>query len=91
MCYPEQTLLERKFVKIVIEISNPVSVSNFYLRLGFNTSNVMYFSPSNSIYIRPASHDYLYLVCLVVTGHIFTFALHFKSPESCSCLPLFLL
>lgn len=42
------TLLERKFIKIVIEICNPVSVSNIYLGLGFNTSNVMFFSPSNS-------------------------------------------
>lgn len=48
MCCPEQTLLERELIKIVTEICNPVSVSSIYLGLGFNTSNVMYFSPSDS-------------------------------------------
>lgn len=47
-CCSEQTLWERKFIKTVTEICNPVSVSSTYLGLGFNTSNVMYFSPSDS-------------------------------------------
>jgi len=48
MYCPEQTLLEREFIKIVTEICNPVSVPSIYLGLGFNTANVMYFSPSDS-------------------------------------------
>lgn len=66
-CCPEQTLWERKFIKTVTEICNPVSVSSTYLGLGFNPSNVMYFSPSDSkshLYQDSFSWLLIFIVCL---------------------------